>query len=72
MPIFEYHCNACEADFEELVRSSDEKVKCSECGSARITKLMSIFGFKSGETFVSSSSGDGCDNCSSGTCDNCR
>lgn len=43
MPIFEYMCEKCKAEFEELVQSSDAKVKCPECGSVRIEKLFSPF-----------------------------
>jgi putative FmdB family regulatory protein len=43
MPIYEYHCKACGADFEELVfsRSDEAGVKCKSCGSASIVKLLS-------------------------------
>lgn len=41
MPIFEYHCSGCGLDFERLVRS-DEAVVCPECGSARVTKHLSV------------------------------
>ena len=49
MPIFEYKCHECGQKFEELVRSSEEKVVCPECGSASPSKLLS--------TFAASSSG---------------
>lgn len=43
MPIYEYHCEACGADFEELIlsRSAQDDVKCKSCGSAQIVKLLS-------------------------------
>jgi putative FmdB family regulatory protein len=31
MPIFEYHCPKCGANFEKIVRSSDAQVPCP-CG----------------------------------------
>lgn len=43
MPIYEYICEKCKAEFEELVRSSDAKVQCPECGSVRVEKLFSPF-----------------------------
>ena len=43
MPIFEYICEKCKAEFEELVQSSDAKVQCPECGSVRVEKLFSPF-----------------------------
>ncbi len=43
MPLFEYRCQGCGKEFEELIRrEEDEKdVKCPECGSADNKKLMS-------------------------------
>ncbi len=43
MPIYEFHCQACARDFEELVRRRDEKVACPACGSSRVKKLLSGF-----------------------------
>lgn len=40
MPLFEYRCDACENDFELLVRAN-EKPHCPECGTERIEKLLS-------------------------------
>ncbi len=42
MPLFGYHCDKCETEFELLVRS-DSKPKCPECGSAKLVKLASAF-----------------------------
>ena len=42
MPIFEYKCNKCGKEFEELVGSSDEEVKCPGCGSSDVEKLFSL------------------------------
>ncbi|MCA9046000.1 MAG: zinc ribbon domain-containing protein [Planctomycetaceae bacterium] len=40
MPIFEFHCENCHNEFEELVRPSDKPV-CPRCESKKLTKLMS-------------------------------
>ena len=40
MPMYEYQCNACHADFERLVRG-DAVPTCPECGSADLTKVVS-------------------------------
>jgi len=71
MPIFEYRCRKCGNEFEELVRSSSEKICCPKCDSAKVAKKMSVFAHKSGEKFHSSSSGAGCHSCSSGSCSSC-
>ncbi|QGY40091.1 zinc ribbon domain-containing protein [Pseudodesulfovibrio cashew] len=41
MPIYEYRCRACGAEFEELVFSQDELPPCPKCGSTQVEKLMS-------------------------------
>jgi putative FmdB family regulatory protein len=40
MPIYEYHCPACEQQFELLVRSTTVPA-CPQCGSTTITKCVS-------------------------------
>jgi len=32
MPIFEYHCEACDHRFERIVRKADNEEPCPECG----------------------------------------
>ena len=50
MPIYEYHCTDCEADFEQLLRSmaSQEIIACPECGGQHVKKAISLFGSRSG------------------------
>lgn len=45
MPIFEYQCTACDARFEELVRSEREaqRVVCPRCGERRVARQLSVF-----------------------------
>jgi putative FmdB family regulatory protein len=40
MPLYAYRCNACEAEFELLVRSSDTP-QCPACNSDKLTQLVS-------------------------------
>lgn len=40
MPLFEFACDRCETQFEELVRR-DETVQCPQCGTANPRKLIS-------------------------------
>jgi putative FmdB family regulatory protein len=73
MPIFEYGCQSCGADFELLVRS-DTKVACPGCGGEKVTKKLSLFASfvarPSGAVPSCHSSGRGCDmgRCGSGLC----
>ncbi|MBI2058906.1 MAG: zinc ribbon domain-containing protein [Nitrospirae bacterium] len=73
MPIYEYVCKKCDQEFEELLRSRDEVVKCPGCGTKKVSRRLSIVGFKSGSTFVSASGGGGCGSgsCGGGSCGSC-
>jgi putative FmdB family regulatory protein len=49
MPIYEFHCAACERDSEVLVRSTDWKgTPCPHCGSKRLQKKLSVFASSAG------------------------
>lgn len=41
MPIYEYHCDECDKDFETLVMRSAEQVHCPACNGTRLHKLIS-------------------------------
>lgn len=41
MPIYEYACQQCGNQFEQLVRSG-ESVSCPACGSDQLRKLISL------------------------------
>lgn len=41
MPIYDFHCNTCDRDFELLVRLSETPV-CPECGSENLAKRVSL------------------------------
>jgi len=40
MPIYDYHCSACQADFELLVRSSSTPA-CPHCASTALERQLS-------------------------------
>jgi len=45
MPIYEYSCQNCGHDFEELVvssRQSDAEIKCPECGQKQAKRKLSL------------------------------
>jgi len=65
MPMYEFRCRKCGAEFEELLKRSDEKVKCPKCGSTRLEKLFSRIGAVRGG---SSDTGSSCPTCPTGTC----
>jgi putative FmdB family regulatory protein len=41
MPIYEFSCRDCSSKFETLVLNSQESVKCPQCGSLKLEKLIS-------------------------------
>ncbi len=44
MPIFEYRCLECGADFESVnLPGRDDAARCPECGSAELKKAFSTF-----------------------------
>lgn len=84
MPIFEYKCEACGKEFEELVFKEGDTVPCPECQSENTDKLMSCCRFKTAGSAVSSALADaggvapaapsapsGCAGCSGGNCSTC-
>ena len=42
MPLYEYHCKACDGTKEVLVRRPDEKPECPDCGSKKLAKQLSV------------------------------
>ncbi len=78
MPIYEYFCDKCQHEFEELV-FGDEMPPCPKCGANKSQKLMSRPCYHSGDggAYEGSSampSGGGkskCAGCSGGNCSTC-
>jgi putative FmdB family regulatory protein len=50
MPIYEYRCQVCGAEFEVFVRSPSRQVSpiCPKCGSQKVEKAISLFGVGGG------------------------
>lgn len=65
MPIYEYHCATCSADFEKLVLPSTV-VSCPTCQGLELTRRVSVFGVKTGSSLLAPTGG-GC-GCSAGGC----
>jgi putative FmdB family regulatory protein len=70
MPIYEYHCDQCDHDFEKLVFNASEKITCPSCKSKKVNRMMSAFAFSAGGKFKSTASSS-CGSCSSGSCSSC-
>ena len=74
MPIYEYHCEKCQKDFECLVFGS-ETPECPGCCSTDVCRLMSACGFVSkgggGQTTKTAAADSGCSGCSATACSTC-
>ena len=74
MPIYEYSCEKCSRDFEELV-FDDTSPACPHCGSHATHKLMSCCarhgGSQQGDYAPTSGGGGGCAGCSGGNGASC-
>ncbi len=44
MPLYEYECKDCSKQVEILVNAPTAKPDCPECGSKKLTKLLSMIG----------------------------
>jgi len=61
MPIYEYRCEECDADFELFIRSLSQPADptCPKCGSHKVKKAISLFGVSKASS--SSTLGVSCD-----------
>ncbi|MGQ9776239.1 MAG: FmdB family zinc ribbon protein [Thermodesulfobacteriota bacterium] len=70
MPIYEFHCDECNHEFEKLVFHSSEKIFCPQCHSKKVNRILSTFAFSSGGKFKSTASFS-CSSCSATSCSSC-
>ena len=74
MPIYEFHCDECDKDFEYLVMGSD-KPECPTCKTRNIRRLLSTCGFLSkgegGQVTRASAADTSCSGCSATSCASC-
>ena len=77
MPLYDFKCNECNNNFEDLVRN-DEIPACPACHSRNVVKKVSCCArYKSsgqptfGDSPSFSSVGGGCGGCSGGNCGSC-
>jgi putative FmdB family regulatory protein len=62
MPIYEYRCRGCGADFEKYVHTAGTAVACPSCASDHVMRKLSVFGLRSDGGAVASmpAGGGGC------------
>jgi putative FmdB family regulatory protein len=71
VPIYEYHCSACNSDFEELVMSREPSIECPRCHGTDVQRILSAVSFSTGAGSFSSSAGSSCGGCSASSCSGC-
>jgi putative FmdB family regulatory protein len=72
MPIYEYYCQDCQAEFEALrsIQEADAPISCSKCKGEHTARKISKFFAQSGGRVLTGGNG-GCSSCSGGTCSTC-
>ena len=72
MPLYEFACDACGKEFEELFRSVTERrrPKCPHCKSGNVHKVFSTFALAGGEA-SEGGGGSGCATCTASSCATC-
>lgn len=50
MPLYEYECQRCGAQFEQLIFNRETKVACKSCGGERVVRRLSTFAIASAGT----------------------
>lgn len=77
MPIYEYQCDECGAEFEEIRSTTADAPPCPKCKSDKTRKLMSCCRYASGggDAHAGRASApaarSGCAGCSGGDCSSC-
>ncbi len=75
MPIYEYICQDCGAQFEALrsIKEADRPIPCQECQGEHTTRMVSVFYAQSGGRVIAGSSSEsgGCGGCAGGSCASC-
>lgn len=71
MPMYEFQCAKCHLEFEELVRKVGEEVRCPQCDSVEVERLLSRVAFSVGGKFTASTGSSACGGCTSSSCSGC-
>ena len=75
MPIYEFQCEKCGSDFEQLFRTMEAqpRVACPKCGAKKVRRKLSVFGMSGSRKDGSArSGGSGCGSCRARSCAGCH
>ena len=77
MPVYDYKCRKCGAEFEKFLRSmaAAASVKCEKCGSSKVEKMVTCCAISSAgksESAGHSASSHSCSSCSGSHCSTCH
>ncbi|MFI5059300.1 MAG: zinc ribbon domain-containing protein [Candidatus Acidiferrales bacterium] len=50
MPIYEYICEECKAQFEKIVINKQQEIACPKCASKKATIQLSVFATSNGSS----------------------
>ena len=69
MPIYGFHCDDCNTEFETLVRAS-EAAECPSCGGTHLTRMLSLIAKPNsgGEAGGGRAASSEAPHCASGAC----
>jgi putative FmdB family regulatory protein len=72
MPIYEYVCDDCGAQYEALrpMKDADSPISCKNCESRKTKRAISAFFAQSNGRVIAGDSG-GCGSCAGGSCSGC-
>lgn len=71
MPIYEYICQDCQAEFELIrsIKEADSALNCIQCQGEKIQRKISLFNASSGGRAIAGA--NSCSTCAGGTCSSC-
>jgi len=73
MPIYEYACQECDAQFDALrqMTEADAPIACTNCNSVVTHRILSLFNAQSGGKVIAGTNNPACTSCTAQSCASC-